>query len=130
MFIEGEPAGQGSKVQGRYGQMYEASKKLKPWRKTVRDQVRMLIGPNFTPYEGPLGVAFDFYFTRPKSVKKDVVYKATSPDTDKLARAVNDALTESGIWTDDKLVADLRIQKRFCDDDHPAQGVHIFICNL
>lgn len=69
--------------------------KTKPWRQEValmaRDAMNLACK---SPALRPLGVsvACDFYFSRPKSTPRRVVWKTTKPDIDKLLRSVLDAL--------------------------------------
>lgn len=71
---------------------------------------------------GPLYVSIDFTFPRPKShsnrhgVRDDApVYHIAKPDSDNAAKAVLDALTQIGVWSDDAQVAELRVSKRYGD---------------
>lgn len=74
-------------------------------------------------WEGPLCVSLTFYFPRPKAhyrsngELRDTAprWHTTKPDRDNLDKAVCDALTNLGIWLDDKQVCDGRIQKRYAD---------------
>ena len=77
-------------------------------------------------------LAFDF--PRPKAhfgtgrnqelLKRSApLYKRTAPDLDKLARAVLDALTHSGVLRDDALVVELHCSKQYADD--PGVNVKI-----
>lgn len=68
--------------------------------------------------EGPIVLAVVFYLPRPKSLltkRKALVSipHVTKPDTSKLARAAEDALTGI-VWTDDSQVTDLIVRKRYC----------------
>ena len=40
----------------------------------------------------PVRVMVDFFFLKPKSVRKDEIFKVTKPDVDKLSRGILDAL--------------------------------------
>ena len=69
------------------------------------------------PIDGPVQVDVEFRFARPKSHygarglrPSSPKFHVQSPDVDKLARSVLDALTEYG-YTDDKQVIDLRAKK-------------------
>lgn len=70
---------------------------------------------------GPLRVDLTFFFPRPKShfrsngeLKPNApVWHTGKPDRDNSDKAVLDALTDLGIWGDDKQVCDGRIQKRY-----------------
>jgi Holliday junction resolvase RusA-like endonuclease len=74
------------------------------------------------PIDVGVFVEMTFWFPRPKSVTRE--QKLTAPDTDKLARAVHDALTVAELYTDDSRVVGFLARKFYADEDHPA-GVHI-----
>lgn len=113
-FVSGIPAPQGSKRHVGNGRMIESSKKLKPWRAEVK-RVAELIAEIGEPLDCPLRVSMDFYLPRPKRSKfKD--HPAGKPDADKLARAVNDALTDSGLIADDSRIVSLHVRKHWTDD--------------
>ena len=71
------------------------------------------------PWSGPLCVNLTFYFPRPKAhfrtngeLKPTApTWHTTKPDRDNSDKAVLDALTNLGIWGDDKQVCDGRIKK-------------------
>ena len=66
------------------------------YRKAVADQV--LIQRAAKHYEGKLRVVIEAW--RPDNRRRDL---------DNLLKAVLDALTHAGVWTDDGLIVDLRI---------------------
>jgi Holliday junction resolvase RusA-like endonuclease len=83
------------------------------------------------PITGPIALAINFYFPRPGRLKtkkamaiKDISHTA-KPDADNLAKAVMDALTELGMWTDDALVCDLAITKSYEDDARAGAYIRI-----
>lgn len=108
--VFGAPAPQGSK--NPYGG--ESSKRVGPWR----TQVAQTIGfarRDEPLLAGPVCVEVTFAFTRPKKhyvannpergLRPDAPFWHTAPgDTDKLCRAIGDALTEVA-WIDDRQVA-------------------------
>lgn len=69
---------------------------------------------NLTPWDGPLKVNLTFYFARPKShyrangelKPKAPKWHTAKPDRDNSDKAVLDALSDLGIWLDDKQVCD------------------------
>jgi Holliday junction resolvase RusA-like endonuclease len=73
------------------------------------------------PFDGPLKVTFEFFFTRPKShynkhgVKPNApTWHTTTPDTDNTMKFVMDALT--GIyWRDDSQVCLVSAMKRYSE---------------
>lgn len=86
--------------------------------KVYKQQItQMLIRvPEHFPEGIPVRVTIDYFFQRPKSLqrKKDPVgfiWHTKKPDLDNLNKAVLDAISEAGIWHDDRQVADLRSRK-------------------
>jgi Holliday junction resolvase RusA-like endonuclease len=110
-FVEGTPVPQGSKtatvINGR-AVMFEANKKHKAWR----DHVRATVGKLETPSTQPVRVELQFWFERPKTVKRE--HMSVKPDLDKLSRSVLDAIT-GGILKDDSQVVILNARKEYGD---------------
>lgn len=96
----GTPAAQGNHRTSRNGGIYDSNKNLRPWRDSVT-AAAFGAGPKL---EGPLAVRMIFTLPRPKSTPKKVVLPAKKPDLGKLARAVEDAITDAGLWHDDAQV--------------------------
>lgn len=118
-FVNGNPAPQGSKnaaaqkKNGRYTgkvNLYESSQALKPWRDTVTWFARRR--RQSEPLEGPLVLTVDFYLPKPAQTKYPD-YPLGTPDTDKLLRAIGDALTQSGLIRDDAQFVDTHARKRW-----------------
>lgn len=122
--VHGTPGPQGSKNVGRYGQVYESSPAVKPWREAVKyaalEAIRQTRG--FEIFMGPVRVRVVFYLTRPKShyrtgrfadqLKPTAPdYVSTKPDIEKLLRSTHDALTAAGVWRDDALVVAVNTEK-------------------
>jgi Holliday junction resolvase RusA-like endonuclease len=75
-------------------------------------------------------ITLQFNFERPKSTPKSVLYPVKSrTDVDNLAKAVLDALQNARVLSNDNIVTDLTVSKRYVDDDHP-EGVEIDITGL
>lgn len=118
IFIAGHPEAQGSmksfvnRVTGKPIVVHNKGKELKKWRETLLSEVRISADRSLTllSYGGYI-VTAAFILKRPmyhygKGVIKPQFMHAqhrTTPDVDKLARAVLDALT-GHIWTDDSNV--------------------------
>jgi Holliday junction resolvase RusA-like endonuclease len=64
------------------------------------------------PFDGPLELVLRFRMPRPGTRKADT-WCATTPDFDKLARAVCDALTDAEMIVDDARIAACVIEKRY-----------------
>ena len=138
-FAAGAPAPQGSKTHVGHGVMVESSKRVKPWRGTVRTAaIKALDGQQ--PRTGPMDVYLRCIMPRPKShLRKGKAQtdgwrllpfaprKHTSkPDVDKLIRAVLDALT--GVcWYDDAQVVVVHGEKSYAYRTTPTPGVYVLI---
>lgn len=125
LFVAGEPAPQGSKNAYKRGTavvMVESNKRLPQWRKSLVDalQARLGIEPPF-----PTGVTVDatFYLTKAKTNKK--AQPTQKPDLDKLARALGDALTISGVLKDDSYIIEWRLRKLFAEFEQPGVEIKI-----
>lgn len=101
------------------------------WRNDVQAAAReAYAGPLL---DEPLWVTMTFYRTRPKShYRTNGELKAsaprvptTRPDTLKLARAVEDALTGI-LWRDDALIVDEPLHKRFAEDGRPRLELQVW----
>jgi crossover junction endodeoxyribonuclease RusA len=106
---------------GKFARVY-TPKTADDWKMIVRNEAGKAWDATHGPvWEGPLRVDLTFYFPRPKShfrangVTKPTapVWHTTKPDRDNSDKAVLDALTNLGIWYDDKQVCDGRIQKLY-----------------
>lgn len=125
LFVPGIPAPQGSKngfaiAKGRGPNrvytggvaMSESSKKVKPWRKLVDAAAREAWdGP---PLDEPLVADYEFVFARLKSFRdhKPTPLHTVYPDTSKLVRSTEDALTTAGVWKDDARCVTFTATKR------------------
>lgn len=117
-WVPGAPAPQGSKafkgIRGGRAILVESSKAVGPWRERValvaHNAMREAGNPG--PFTGPVVLLAEFVLPRPKSAPKLKVVAATKrPDTDKILRAVGDALS-SVCFCDDAQVVDIRGTKR------------------
>lgn len=118
-FVPGVPAPQGSKSLSRSGHMYEANKRLKPWRDQIVFHARRAHGRQ-EPIDAAVKVTAVFLFPKPKTTKfKD--HPAGKPDVDKLCRAVLDSLTIARVIRDDARVVELSARKEWADTKNGAQ---------
>lgn len=126
--IPGVPQQQGSKTFNRStGFGYEANKNLAPWRKDAIACIRDAKGDHEGPlFVGPVQVTMVAFFPRPAShygtgrnagVLKPTAptWHSSAPDADKVARALGDALTQSGLILDDRLIVAWDISKVYGD---------------
>lgn len=136
--VNGVPAAQGSKrafVRGGRAVVVETSKNTRPWRALVTDAaIQAMTGPEHNsrvlsirrPMLGPVALELQLHYPRPLShyrtgrfsseIKRNApTYLTRSPDADKCARAICDALT--GIcYRDDAQVAVLYVVQLYSDD--------------
>jgi crossover junction endodeoxyribonuclease RusA len=106
---------------GKFAQVYNPTT-ADDWKMIVRNEAWKAWAANaYTPWEGPLRVDLTFYFPRPKNHFRSngelkptaPLWHTTKPDRDNSDKAVLDALTNLGIWHDDKQVCDGRIRKQY-----------------
>lgn len=131
--VEGRPAPQGSKSYRGNQRFVEASKYLPAWRKAIVQAIKVEIEESQTlsKFDTPVKVNIDFFIERPKNPK--FAYPGTTPDLDKLVRGVFDAVTQSGVWTDDALVVQLQAREVWTGsttDSYPVSGCRLYIERL
>jgi Holliday junction resolvase RusA-like endonuclease len=100
----GTPRPQGSKRYVGNGRFVEASD-VKPWRAAVaRAAETAMSEANLPPFDQPVVVSVVFFMPRPKTVKR--MWPSVVPDTDKLCRAIGDALSvdTKAVMADDSLI--------------------------
>jgi len=118
---------QGSKRHIGNGVMIESSKRVKPFRADVRKAAQSVELPPDWPMAAPMRVGMRFHFERPKShfkgdgvaLSKSAPEEATSHglgDIEKLARAVNDALS-TVLFNDDRQVVEMHLAKCYDSQD-------------
>lgn len=116
--IVGVPAPQGSKTRTAWG-MREDNPRTKPWRATVAAEAAAAM--TGTPFAGPVTLDATFTFPRPKShyrtgrhadeLRPDApAWHSSKPDTDKLLRAIGDAITGI-VVRDDSQIAQITARK-------------------
>lgn len=117
--VAGIPVPQGSKrafktksgaVVMTEGATAEAAKRHKSWRAEVTDAARAVAPPE--PFAGPVSVTLRFRFL-PVASDPYRTYHVSSPDIDKLARSILDALKVARIVVDDSRVWNLDAVKTY-----------------
>ena len=135
----GIPAPQGSKrgfINKHTGRvvMREQSTRVEPWRDTVRYEALQVVGAGAwgALLDEPIVADMVFSFARPKShyrtgrnahlLRDNAPARPDgSPDLSKLARAVEDSLTDAGVWRDDARVVEYgRLAKVWANEDRDA----------
>lgn len=88
--------------------------KLKPWRQEITAVALMEMKKQKLQLlaTAPVYIDVAFYFLKPKSAKKDAIWKTTKPDFDKLIRGLCDGLT-GVVFRDDAQVCQCFVTKKF-----------------
>lgn len=138
--VHGTPAPQGSKrgfVKGGRAVLVDDNKgPLRDWRHDVTAAAVAARGEGWEPISGPVGLEVYFTFRRPRGhfgtgrnagkIRLSAPPRpAVAPDLSKLIRAVEDALTDAGVWRDDALVVAISAGKFY--DGHGFTGARIMI---
>jgi Holliday junction resolvase RusA-like endonuclease len=134
--VIGLPAPQGSKTMLKHNKsgkmvMLESSKAVKPWRAQVKEAAELALPLDWMMITRAVVLWVVFSLPRPKNhyrsgkfahlLRDDAPpYPVTGGnDTDKLERAVMDAITDAKVWADDSLVVSLLGEKVYAGDDRP-----------
>lgn len=131
-FAKGNPAPQGSKTampqRNRAGKLtgkvnlIESSKYVGDWREVVKWYASRRRTEQ--PLDGPLVLTVWFYLPKPDNTKYPD-YPLGPPDTDKLLRAIGDALTQSKLIRDDARLVDTIARKRWATERGPGALIRI-----
>lgn len=116
--VDGIPVQQGSKRHVGNGIMVEAAKGLKSWRQEAIDaaiRAKRESGMEF-PLNGPVACTVTFTFPMPASRPKwmrDMAWspKTTTPDLDKLTRAIGDSLEQAKVVSSDARIWRWNVEK-------------------
>jgi crossover junction endodeoxyribonuclease RusA len=131
-FAPGQPAAQGSKRHVGNGVMLETNPHLKSWRSVVAGAC-----PMAEPLHRCLRMEIIFFYPRPQAhygrrkgeryLKPTApTHKQSTPDLDKLVRAIGDAL-KGVAYVDDALVVELQAAKVYTE---AQTGAHITLIPL
>jgi Holliday junction resolvase RusA-like endonuclease len=118
--VLGVPTPQGSLTRMPNGAMLDGRNSTtrrvhRSWRAAVAEAAQAAAGD--VPYDGPMTLEVIFRFNMPASRSKalrlaGICEKTTSPDIDKLVRAICDGLQAGGLISDDARISDLIARKR------------------
>jgi Holliday junction resolvase RusA-like endonuclease len=89
-----------------------SQERLASWRRQVAWS--LAAAHRGEPFDGPCTVSIEFRFLIPASRARHATEgqpRTVYPDLDKLVRAVFDAVTTAGVWTDDARCAELACTK-------------------
>ena len=139
--IDGLPIPQGSLVSNGAGRGLRHANhvKLKPWRYQVIAAITPARPPDWDP-SLPLSITATFRLPRPQNhygtgrnantIREAApAHHTVKPDVDKLARAIGDAIEESGIVRGDQQITSWNIAKRYAIGDE-APGVLLTLISL
>ena len=141
VFIEGVPVPQGSLVSNGAGRGLRHSNegKLKPWRYQIVSMLTRQRPADWDP-SAPVTVCAVFRFPRPqghygtgknsnKLKPSAPEFHTVKPDADKAARALGDAIEQSGLVRGDQQITCWNVAKRWCVGDE-APGVLLTVLAL
>lgn len=120
-WVPGIPRPQGSKRHVGGGRMIESSKYLPAWRRAV---TLSIAGKGYIGGSVELGVTF-YMPHNATSRKEGRIHAYVSPDLSKLIRAVEDSITDAGLWDDDARVVKCTAVKIYETDRGPGVNVTI-----
>jgi Holliday junction resolvase RusA-like endonuclease len=121
-FVSGNPKGQ-PRARVRFGGkgVFDPGT-ADGWKSCIRSDFKNLTFASKKPiFEEPVSVVLTFFMPRPKAHIRSngevkplaPVFHGGKPDSDNLAKAVLDALTNAGAWADDGLVSILTVAKLY-----------------
>lgn len=109
-------------VRGRFAQAY-MPKEYDAWKDRAVEFVRGVNDRPLEPFTGPCAAHLTVRVAKPKTTKLE----QPAPDVDNYAKAVLDAITQSGVfWADDKQVTTLVVHKTWANADE-TPGVEVSI---
>ena len=117
--VDGIPVPQGSMVRTKFGVRHSKPESIALFRSQIGLAVRAAADEQgvVLPLEGPLMLSALFVLPRPPSAPKRRVWPTVKPDSDKILRALCDALTQCGAWMDDAQVVEMVAGKRYTGQD-------------
>jgi Holliday junction resolvase RusA-like endonuclease len=121
--VTGEPAAQGSHAISRSTHIYDSSRKLGPWRDAVQwaaCEARRLQSWERPGKDTPIEVTVMFSLAAPKRMPKGRTRPTTKPDTDKLLRAIGDALVKADVILDDAQIVRIAASKWYAPAGKPT----------
>jgi Holliday junction resolvase RusA-like endonuclease len=123
--VYGRPAPQGSKKLVASNRFIEASKYLPAWRKAVSLAALEAINlQGWDMLEDAVELECVFYLDRPGTVpEKKRKHPIKPPDVSKLLRAVEDSLTDAGVYADDAQIVKATAFKFYADTREPGAFV-------
>lgn len=134
--VEGTPRPYATKV-GRQGQIFYRPL-CRAWQKTVIEQVEEQLPEDWVLITEQCEAEYHFYLPRPKAhwgtgknahVLKDSAPQkhAITPDSSKLTRITEDALTHAGVWEDDALCSPVITRKSWTTKPDNEGGAVILV---
>jgi Holliday junction resolvase RusA-like endonuclease len=95
------------------------------WRQDIIEHARRALDAGAVPFAKgtPVALSVTFYMKRPTShtkAEQAVIAPVVMPDSTKLLRAVEDALTVAEVWHDDAQVTDTLVRRRYATDAEPV----------
>jgi Holliday junction resolvase RusA-like endonuclease len=105
LFVNGIPRAQPRPRKGKYGNFYSNSPSVRTWKNEII--AAFLPYRHHQPINEAIHLRVDFFMPIPKSIKikeGQIIPHTKKPDADNLLKAVQDAMSQAGVWEDDSLV--------------------------
>jgi Holliday junction resolvase RusA-like endonuclease len=144
--VPGQPIQQGNIISGKYGNLYDKTKGLRPWREMVTRAATVAMRGDYRHRQplykrdngalqldvfiGPVMLDVTFVRQRPKTKpKREGTAHTKFPDLDKLVRAVGDSMT-GVVWNDDTQVVEIHCRKRYADVEESPGAIVLVTSNV
>jgi Holliday junction resolvase RusA-like endonuclease len=112
-------------IRGRHASVYDPGT-ADAWRAAIVLEAN--VARPASPITAAVCIVVTFHFPAPKRRKAGAsTWNTSKPDIDNALKAVLDALTDAGFWTDDSLVVDIAARKMVAGPgEEPGATIEIF----
>ena len=124
-FVTMEPVAKGRPRTTKTGHTYTPTKTIQAEHRIQEQVGREWPNP---PLDIPLRFVLTAYIAKPKS-PKNKKFPVTRPDGDNYLKLASDSLNHV-MWTDDSIIVDAVVKKRFVNTDHPHPGFYLEVFDM
>lgn len=124
-FVTMEPVAKGRPRTTKTGHTYTPTKTIQAEHRIQEQVGREWPNP---PLDVPLMFVLTAYLPKPKS-PKNKKFPVTRPDGDNYLKLAADALNHV-MWTDDSIIVDAIVKKRFVNDTYPHPGFYLEVFDM
>ena len=124
-FVTMEPVAKGRPRTTKTGHTYTPTKTIQAEHRIQEQVGREWSNP---PLDVPLKFVLTAYIAKPKS-PKNKKFPVTRPDGDNYLKLAADALNHI-MWTDDSIIVDAVVLKRFVNDQRPHPGFNLEVFDM